>query len=182
MDTILSFYENELEQNPSNLEALVGKIDFLFENKDFDAASVEIENYLKISKSNPHVHSVLGSILESKGEFELAANAYVTACELDGNNVFAQFGAGKMFLKLGQHEQALQYLDNSLSLDEIINQSILVDSDDPFAYVTHDLSSFTQMSSTARHVCKLRKELDEQVREMVQDTIQQSLREQTANS
>ncbi len=105
---------------------------FYYKIEDFEHAVQTARQILDEQPENCTAHLVLGLVHEANGNFEAAMNCYGEILQLHNDDPIAYKRIANVKMKLGMYVEAL----------DDINQSLTLDKKDPEAYVTRGLIYF----------------------------------------
>ncbi len=114
--TAKALYQNLLNENPNNLQALQGLGILHAQEKQFDQAYLYIESALKLEANNASLWSNLGNIEKHRGNFEKATSAFQKALELMPNSASAHNNLGILYYQNQNYLLAESHFQKAIEL------------------------------------------------------------------
>ena len=108
------YFENALQKDPKNVEALLGKGRAMWKNGDIVKAKELLENTAKLAPDDPRPLFYLGQISEDLEKPEDARGYYEKAASLSAKYLPARVALANLYTKTGQNSQALAVLSEAL--------------------------------------------------------------------
>lgn len=101
-------YKKILQENPHDLQALVGLGNLYFQNKRYGQAVVHYHRALAIDPDDVRVRTSMGTAYLNQGYFDIALREYEKALEKDPEYAPAHYFSGLAFEKKGFSEEAVK--------------------------------------------------------------------------
>jgi tetratricopeptide (TPR) repeat protein len=124
-EEFLSLVRRLIEANPVDGWARRELALVLADRRQFDEALAEAELAVVLDPLLTTTHSVLGSVLESAGQFDRAQAEYRRAIELSVDNQFAIYGLMRLSPTHAERCQALQFVYNQLVEQTMYGEGLL---------------------------------------------------------
>jgi tetratricopeptide (TPR) repeat protein len=105
-----------LRQQPNSVDALTLLAHLLLVEDDFENAIRQVRQALKISPNNPKALATYGHCLFREGEFELAGVQFRKSLRLDSKQATAHLGLGRLLLTKLKSGEALESLQQAITL------------------------------------------------------------------
>ena len=103
--------QDEIQKNPSSIEAydLLG---FLYgQQKDYASAQEVLQKALKIAPNSTKTHNNLGNLFVAEGKIELAEKEFRTTLRIDPANQEGNYNLGLLLMGKGSPAEAIRYLE-----------------------------------------------------------------------
>ncbi|KAL4484809.1 hypothetical protein ABPG74_019986 [Tetrahymena malaccensis] len=108
-------FDKCLQKDPSYKEALLKKIDSLFELKEYHAIIDSYNKYLKLSNNNIEVYKKIGNVQILLLQYKNAIESYLQCIQLDENFTEAYHNLGSVYQIVHQYDSAIQIFDQCIS-------------------------------------------------------------------
>ncbi|EAR86208.2 tetratricopeptide repeat protein (macronuclear) [Tetrahymena thermophila SB210] len=108
-------FDKCLQKDPSYKEALLKKIDSLFELKDYHTIIDSYNKYLKLSNNNIEVYKKIGNVQILLFQYKNAIENYLLCIQLDENFTEAYHNLGCVYQIVHQYDSAIQIFDQCIS-------------------------------------------------------------------
>ncbi|KAL4467416.1 hypothetical protein ABPG72_011014 [Tetrahymena utriculariae] len=123
-------FDKCLQKDPSYKEALLKKIDSLFELKDYYAIIDSYNKFLKISNNNNiEVYKKIGNVQIILLQYKNAIENYLQCIQLDENFTEAYHNLGSVYQIVHQYNSAIQIFDQCISVMLKIAKNSALNSD-----------------------------------------------------
>ena len=113
----IPYYDNVLQQEPDNVNALYNKANALENLEEYEDALEYYDKALQIEPEDPYTLEANARINSILGRYEESIQYYDMMLEKDPNHFNALWGKGATLSNSGKYQEALVYFDKALEIE-----------------------------------------------------------------